>query len=180
MRWSFLRKKWPPQTRVGRSSMGPLPLNPAAHLERCTLAELANRTGLSQPARSPIPPNAKRPSRRWRVAAGHGACPCERSRVLGAPSCPQRPFHQTQNAPRGASCVWWRWRESNPRPRHAGWRLFHRLGPLLKPPGGKRTSRSGRVPPQSQPSLGGVGKIQPVPPSGRPKSPVGWFNESAT
>lgn len=57
---------------------------------------------------------------------------------------------------------------------------LHRLGPLLEPPGGERTSRSGRLPPWSRPSLGGVGKTQPVPPSGRPKPPVGRFNEPAT
>ena len=86
----------------------------------------------------------------------------------------------TRKGPFRGLFAWWRWGGSNPRPRHAEGRLFHRLGPLLMPPGGERTSRPGRLPPWSRPSLGGVGKVQPVPPLGRPRSPSGWFNESAT
>lgn len=64
-------------------------------------------------------------------------------------ACPFGHFmvQNTKKAADGGLFRWWRWGESNPRPRHAGWRLFHRLGPLLKPPGGERTSRSGRLPP---------------------------------
>ena len=61
--------------------------------------------------------------------------------------------HKTR--PSRGAFVWWRWGESNPRPRHAGWRLFHRLGPLLEPPGGERTSRLGRAPPSISAFPGG-------------------------
>lgn len=76
--------------------------------------------------------------------------------------------------------MWWRWWESNPRPRHAGWRFFHRLGPFLEPPGGERTSRSGRLPPGFRLPSGGVAAAYLVPPSGRPKPPFRRFNEPAT
>lgn len=80
------------------------------------------------------------PAVHW-TASGYGYLPAfQRFRLP--------PFiYTTKGGPIRGPLLWWRWWESNPRPRHAGWRLFHRLGPLLGPSGGERTSRSVGAPP---------------------------------
>ncbi len=85
-----------------------------------------------------------------------------------------------QNPRFARAFAWWRWWESNPRPRHAKWRLFHRLGPFLKPSGGERTSRSERLPPELRPPSEGVAAAYLEPLSGRPKPPFQGFNELGT
>ena len=75
---------------------------------------------------------------------------------------------------------WWRWRELNPRPRSVKWRFIHRLGPFfVTSAGGTDNPDRGLIPLFRSPS-GDVAAIYPVPPFGRPKSPVGWFYEPAT
>ena len=86
----------------------------------------------------------------------------------------------TKRGPEWGLFLWWRWWESNPRPRHADWRFIHRLGPFLKPSGGERTSRSERLPPGFRLPSGGVAAAYLVPPSGRPKPPFRRFNELGT
>ena len=85
---------------------------------------------------------------------------------------------KTNRAPCGAR--WWRWRELNPRPRSVKWRFIHRLGPFCVTSAGESDNPDRGLIPCSRPPSGDVAVTYPVPPFGRPKSPVGWFYEPAT
>ena len=77
--------------------------------------------------------------------------------------------------------LWWRWRELNPRPRSAAWRVVHRLVPLWMTSTGMRADDPDRgLVPGFQPPSGDVAMAYSVPSFGRPKPPVGRFYEPAT
>ena len=65
-----------------------------------------------------------------------------------------------------------------PASKKRGVEVLHRLGPVCVASAGVEPDDPdrGRVP-WSRPPSGDVAVAYPVPPSGRPKSPVGWFNE---
>ncbi len=92
-----------------------------------------------------------------------------------------QPLPETQNRPRAADfCCLVEVAGVEPASKKCRVGTRHRLGPLLKIPGGERTSRLGTLPPGLDRGAEAVPAAHPVPPAGRPKPPVGRFYEPAT